>query len=234
MQFDGNTLAAAIERFNADEMRRRTDYHAYLASRGDDVESLEEHIEKYGMLARTPRPATPDEIAAIEAHVGHPLPEEMHAFYLRFGGLTVGQMGMHSLNLPAPSDLARRLKLEDGWQRFESLGLADMILASWGFERDELDPRTGLFSEQEIRRANEELHCVGWIRTGDGEAHRYLCFDRLGQIFTLDFHQDHADGLRSGLTRLLAGNMEPESLGDVLIGTIDEWRRAMAELDDEE
>jgi len=201
-----------------------------LLSRGPVTETLEEHVEKYGFLARTPGPTTPAQLEALGERVGMPLPAQLRDFYLRLGGLILGQLGFRTIALPSPSELMERLRLTDGWRRIASLGLVDMALASWGNDRHELRPHSGVFTAEELARANSELTCVGWIETSDAEGRVYVTFDRSGEVYFIQFHQDEIEDFQSAVRSVLRGETTPASLSRELVLYIDRMTEAIREL----
>lgn len=234
MDFDGDALAEAIDRLNREERRNRASYYQYRSSRNPPGETLEEHIEKYGFLARVPGPPTDVELEALVSHAGMPLPPQLRAFYRRFGGLTTGQGGMRVINLPSPAELLERLGLREGWRRIASLGIVDMALASWGHVREELSPGAGVFSAETLTRANHELKCIGWIDVDGGECSEYVAFDASGAVQLLRFHQDWVDAFRADLQSILRGSRAPVSLADELVSRIDEATQAIREASEED
>jgi len=102
--------------------------------------------------------------------------------------------------------------------------------ASWGYDRYELDPAGGFFSEAELGRANRELRCPGWIDAAGGEANNYLCFDRNERLFLVFYHQDDIGAFKEEIDKLLAGNGSPVSLSELLTRTLERTRAAAAML----
>jgi len=234
MHYAPQVVTAAMERLEAEETLRRRKYYDYLRSRGPVDETFEVHLSKYGLLARTPGPATTGQLRRLEERAGMALPGQLREFYLFHGGMRLGSIGAQAFDLPSPEQLLRRLDLDTGWERFASLGLIDMARASWGHDRYELDPAGGIFSAAELSRANREIRCVGWFNADEGDAYDYLCFGRNEQLFLAHYHQDDIQAFKARIHDLLAGNGLPVSLSELLGRKLEETRSALAMLDDDE
>ena len=208
-------ILALVRGHNEREARLRREYYAYLLTQGPQTETFEQHLELYGCLARTGEGATPEQIEEIESLAGVSLPLELRELYTLLGELKVGNQVAPAIRLFSIPELVRRLRLQDSWERFRSLGLIHMMSASWGNRRPELEPDLGLLDAEEIGRLNAAYTCVGWIPDGH-EAHRYIYFDRAGAFGTLYYHQDGLDGLYSESLK----PMQSRSLADTTLSSI--------------
>lgn len=99
-------LRAQADRVNAIELRERRDYHAYLKSRGDDSETLDEHIARFASLARLDPPAAEEDLARLQSICPVPLSAELLAFYRTAGGFHGGRR-LQDAVIHAPADLLR-------------------------------------------------------------------------------------------------------------------------------
>ena len=196
-------MRAQAARVNALELAERRDYHAYLQSRGDRSETLEEHIDKYASLARLGSPATDDELARLQAICPVPLPPELLAFYRTAGGFEGGTRLQDAL-IHAPADLLRVSARPAGqWDALPSMGLVHMVRWAWGNDRFEFDPDSGEGLDQAgVDALNANYAVIGWRVLEEGEAHEFIYFDRHGGFGRLHFHQDAFD-------ELLADDLEP-------------------------
>jgi glycine/D-amino acid oxidase-like deaminating enzyme len=61
-----------VEQRNARVIARRREYYEYLVSRGDQKQTLEEHLEQYAEIVRTGEAATASEIRSLEDAIGRP------------------------------------------------------------------------------------------------------------------------------------------------------------------
>jgi hypothetical protein len=186
-----------VRRHKEWEAKLRRDYYGYLQTREPQAETFEQHLERYGFLARIGVGATPQELEELQALAGVSLPPELREFYTFFGELQVSNPGESAISLFSVPELMRRLRLQGGWQRFRSLGLIHMMNASWENHRPELEPESGLLDAEEIGRLNAAYTCVGWITDGTGEGFHYIYFDRAGAFGTVYYHQDEFDELYS-------------------------------------
>ena len=182
-------ILALVRSHNERETRLRRDYYAYLQTQEPQEESFEEHLQRYGFLVRLAEPAKPEEARELEQLAGVSLPLELRELYDSLGGLQVHNPVAAGIQLFPVPELLRRLRLPSGWERFRSLGLIHMMLASWSNDRPELEPG-GLLRADEIERLNAAYKCVGWIPTSNGEGFRYIYFDGSGKLGTLRVHQD--------------------------------------------
>lgn len=234
MRYGSAPVRAAMERLREVETRRRRSYYDYLLTRGPQTETFEQHLDRYGLLARTSAPATAEQLDLLEERAGMPLPAQLRGFYGEHGGMRLGSIGGQAFDLPAPGQLLRRLDLASGWERLDSLGLIDMARASWGHDRSELEASGGVFTEAEIRRANVELRCVGWFAVEEGEAFAYLCFDRGQRLVLAHYHQDDVDAFKSAIAALLAGEGVAVSLSELLVEKLEQTVAGLLRLEEED
>ena len=197
------SLRAHAERVNALELHERREYHAYLASRGDRSETLEEHIDKYASLARLGPPVPEDELARLQAICPVPLPADLLAFYRVAAGFRGGSR-LQDAVLHSPADLLRASERPAGqWDALGSLGLVHMVRWAWGNDRSEFDPDSGEGLDQAaVDALNANYAVIGWRMIEEGEAHEFIYFDRQGGFGRLFFHQD-------GFDELLADDLQP-------------------------
>jgi hypothetical protein len=196
-------LRAQAERVNAVELAERRDYHAYLRSRGDNSETLEEHVAKYASLAKLGPPATEDELARLQVICPVPLPAELLAFYGTAGGFD-GGVRLQQAVIHAPADLLRASERPAGrWDALPSMGLVHAVLWAWGNDRFEFDPDSGEGLDQaSVDALNANYAVIGWRMVEEGEAHEFIYVDRHGGFGRLFYHQDAFD-------ELLADHLDP-------------------------
>ena len=220
---EGNTmdipalLRSHLERVNARELAARRDYHAYLVGRGDEKDTLEEHIAKYASLARIGEPATPHDIEALQALSQPPLPAELVDFYRTCGSFRGGHY-LHDCVIHAPSallDAHRRPRGE--WEVLPSMGLAAMVRWAWGNDRFEFEPDQGGLAAAEVAALDRAYSAIGWRVVASGEGFEFLYFDAHGRFGRLFFHQDAFDELyEDSLQPMLAASPATQDLGDAL------------------
>ncbi|HSW03445.1 hypothetical protein [Aquabacterium sp.] len=189
-------LRVQAERANALELRERRDYHAYLKARGDDSETLEEHVARYASLAWLGQPAVEHDLVRLQAICPVPLPAALLSFYRTAAGFRGGGR-LQDAVIHAPADLLRASELPAGqWDALRSMGLVHMVLRAWGNDRFEFDPdsQEGL-DRPSVDALNTNYAIIGWRVMDDGEAHEFLYFDRQGRFGRLFYHQDAFDEL---------------------------------------
>ena len=77
-------FASTMERVNARELKARTDYFAYLSTKGEQDGTLDEFIAKYASLARFGRPASAATVERLRLLSGPPIPQSLADFYLNY------------------------------------------------------------------------------------------------------------------------------------------------------
>jgi hypothetical protein len=180
-------ILALVKSHNERETKR---YREYYESRSSPprTETFEQELELYGFLARTCEGATPQALEELQSLAGVSLPPELRELYTTFGQLIVGHG--RALTLFSVPEMVRRLRLQEGWQRFRSLGLIHMMNAAWTNHRPELEPGNGWLDPEEVDRLNTAYTCIGWSPTGDDEGFRYIYFDSAGAFGVVYYHQD--------------------------------------------
>lgn len=222
MPLDVGSIQALVETFNAPEIARRREYYDYLLSKGDSEETFEEHLAKYSQIIRVGETTSDAELAALEAALGRPLPDDLREFYK-----TVGQLRstMGPIEVPSARELLRRLALPEEWSghRIRSLGLVDMIVHCWGGDRWEFRPESGLIKAEEIERLNARYAVFGWLNSDPGlEGHHYLYFDEAGRFGTVFFHQEDFDRFYAeSLGPMQERSPAKETLSELLVRAIE-------------
>ncbi|MBX9403852.1 hypothetical protein K4L06_21315 [Lysobacter sp. BMK333-48F3] len=180
-------------------------------------------------------PAEPAQLERLQALEPAPLPAELVAFYRRYGGLhNRDNTESHCMELPAPEQLADGLEQADGYARIRSLGLADMIVYSWGNDRPEFAPGRA-FSQADLDELNGRYRCYGWYRTYTVlESAWYLYADPDGRFGALFYDQDRFDAAARELRALLAASPARQSLEQALCEGVERMRAAMIEWCDED
>jgi hypothetical protein len=210
--------------YNTRETARRREYYDGLVARGDKSETFEQHLEKYSDLIRTGDTATAAEIEKLSALVKRPLPAELVEFYTQIGKLRGREEGI-GIRVEPVKELLRRTGDPSlaPYERYRSLGLADMMRACWGNDRFEFDPKNGEISAAELQAINEKYTCIGWVESDLGvEAHTYAYFDAEGRFGTVFYHQDAFDELyEHAFIPMLQKSSARSTLSDVLL----EWLR---------
>lgn len=196
-------LRAQAERVNALELASRREYHAYLESRGDNGDTLEEHIDKYASLAKLGPPATEDQLSRLQAICPVPLPAELLGFYRAAGGFE-GGVRLQEAVICRPADLLRASERPAGqWDALPSMGLVHMVQWAWGNDRFEFDPNSGEgLGQASVDALNANYAVIGWRMVEEGEAHEFVYIDRHGGFGRLFYHQDAFD-------ELLADHLDP-------------------------
>lgn len=211
-------LRAQADRVNAIELRERRDYHAYLKSRGDDSETLDEHIARFASLARLDPPAAEEDLARLQSICPVPLPAQLLAFYRTAGGFHGGKR-LQDAVIHAPADLLRASQRPAGqWDALRSMGLVHMVLWAWGNDRFEFDPGSGEGLDQaSVDALNANYAVIGWRVMDDGEAHEFIYLDRHGGFGRLYFHQDAFDELLAELNPMVRQSRPaPDDFGTVV------------------
>jgi hypothetical protein len=224
-----------VERHNDRETRFRRGYYAYLQTQGPQSESFEEHLEEHAFLARFSGPATAEAIRELEALAGVAFPAELWELYGSLGGLRVHNRVAFGIELLSVPQLLHGLRSQVRWEHYRSLGLVDMMSASWCNDRPELEPEAGFLDAEEIAGLNDAYTCIGWIPDGYCEGYRYIYFDRAGAFATLDSHQDTLATLCSEHLRPMLGRSPAaESLSSILVAGLHDAFRILDELERED
>lgn len=200
-------IEQAIAAPNAEARQRQAEYHQYLVESGrDDGETLEEHLDRFVQPAKISGPADPADIDRLRTLSPLPLPDELLQFYRSAGGFDGGRpfSGTH---VPSPTELLTMHRSKRPYERIRSIGLVDMIRASWGNDRFEFEAGSGEgLSEQQITALNSAYAVAGWRPREDGEAFEYLYFDAAGRFDILHYHQDDFETLyEDDLVPMVAG-----------------------------
>ena len=187
-------LATLIDEVNTLEIKERTAYYHYLVKEKNKKGSLQEHIAEYASLAAFGQPVSEEIIR--RANPPHPFPSGLIEFYKTkgafYGGSSLADLEIYSLD-----DLLKQKDTKYNYQKFYSLGLADMINYIWGNSRDELDPtnKDAMFSKAQIDYLNNNYTVIGsWTDPHRGEeAHYYIYYDKYGRFDILHVDQDEWD-----------------------------------------
>lgn len=182
----------AVEAMNEEEIRERSEYHAYLLEEKpswcSNPGSLDEFLRSHASIARFGEPVAEEIIAAMQPSI--PFPADLERFYRShgwFGGARFCGLSIFSLErLHALRDDPRR------YMRFHSMGLADSINWQWDNSREELDPASdsACYTREQIDKLNHDYQVVAsWVTAGE-EAHFYVYYDRSGQFGIVYHHQD--------------------------------------------
>lgn len=216
-------LRAQAARVNALELAKRRDYHAYLLSRGESSETLEQHIEKYASLASLAPPAAEADLARLQTICPIPLPMAWLHFYRAVGGFH-GGVRLQNAVIHAPADLLRAVERPaNSSESLRTLGLVDMVRWSWGNDRFEFDPASGEGLESaDVDALNARYAIFGW-RVVEGEAFEYLYADHAGGCGRLFYHQDAFDELFADDLHPMLTNARPapETFDQALRGFIE-------------
>ena len=233
MSLQLDEILELVNRFNAAEKERRRNYYAYRLTQGPQSDTFDEHLERYGTLARTGQVASEEEIGLLESALGATLPRELRDFYTQVGRLRIGIIG--PVEVFSVGELLERLAIPSRWFRFRSLGLVHMMSAAWTNNRPELEPENGLLDGETIARLNSAYRCIGWLASGGTGAFEYIYFDRAGAFGTLRYHQDLWGELYSEkLLPMMERSPADRTLSSILLEILRAAERTMQEFDEED
>ncbi|MFX1677737.1 hypothetical protein PV762_00735 [Mitsuaria sp. CC2] len=187
-------LTEAMNNRNQRERAFREDYHTYLVEQKGETESLEEHLRRYASMAAFGQPLPAELIERFQPAI--PFPAELVEFYRQHGSFKGGNR-LSTWTLLDLAELERNRTTDRDYERFHSLGLADMIKYVWGNDRPEVDLDSGdvIFSREQLEYLNQNYQVVGfWTDVDAGEeAHYYLYYDQSGRFGLAHLHQDEWD-----------------------------------------
>lgn len=191
------------------------------------VELFGEDDEYYSI--DSPNSATENEIKNLEQAIGLPIPKELNKFYTIFGRLkNKGNNESYCFEIPEPSKLIQ-ISLDKSCGEFASFGLIDMIIYSWGNDREEFQKYQYISAEQ-TKQINSKYKCFGWYRNDTIlESAYYLYFDENENFGTLFYGQDTPNEAFQELKNILNTSIKNISLENILLEALDKTRITMIE-----
>lgn len=175
---------------NSHEIEFRTEYYDYLVREKGEKSSLQEHLDHFASLSSFISPVTDEAIKRVNPKL--PFPAELLGFYKNQGSIYCGHW-LQGLTIYSPDRLAGLMDAEYKFQRFYSLGLADMINFEWGNSRGELDVGSeyAVFTQEQLDYLNNNYMVVAsWEAYPQGDANFYIYYDRYGRFGILYHNQD--------------------------------------------
>lgn len=207
---------------NAVERKLKAEYFDTLnpgASEKEKTDFIKKH--SYGTFS-TEGQASEQDIADLERITGCSMPEELVDFYLNVGGMS-GNMPALSFTIPDIKKLIQWLDPENPkWRRLNSIGIIDMICASWGNDRPEFTEEGGM-PQNEIDYLNTRYKSFGYVQNNeDSEDYTYLYFDAEGNFGAVYYHQDQSSAWDDFLVPMLDKSLASRQLSQLLFGLVSE------------